>query len=101
MASRPDLKVDDEPGFITFFRNLPAKGEDTVRIFNRGDYYTAHGEDAAFIARTVYKTTSVLRQLGRDPGLASVTLSITVFRNFIREAPVSYTHLTLPTKRIV
>jgi len=86
MASRPDLKVDDEPGFITFFRNLPAKGEDTVRIFNRGDYYTAHGEDAAFIARTVYKTTSVLRQLGRDPGLASVTLSITVFRNFIREA---------------
>ncbi|GAB7344389.1 hypothetical protein MBLNU457_2245t1 [Dothideomycetes sp. NU457] len=86
MASRPDLKVDDEPGFITFFRNLPTKDEDTVRIFNRGDFYTAHGEDAAFIARTVYKTTSVLRQLGNNPGLASVTLSITVFRNFIREA---------------
>jgi len=85
MASRPDLKVDDEIGFIKFFRNLPAKEEDTVRLFNRGDFYTAHGDDAAFIARTVYKTTSVLKQLGRDPGLASVTLSITVFRNLLRE----------------
>ncbi|TKA81232.1 DNA mismatch repair protein msh-2, partial [Cryomyces minteri] len=86
MASRPELKVDDEVGFIKFFRNLPDQDGDTVRIFDRGDWYTAHGEDAAFIARTVYKTTSVLRQLGRDPGLASVTLSITVFRNFLREA---------------
>jgi DNA mismatch repair protein MSH2 len=34
----------------------------------------------------VYRTTSVLRSLGRSPGLESVTLSITVFRNFIREA---------------
>ncbi|KAK5171652.1 MutS-like protein [Oleoguttula sp. CCFEE 6159] len=86
MASRPELKVDDEVGFIKFFRNLPDQDDDTVRIFDRGDWYTAHGEDATFIARTVYKTTSVLRQLGRDPGLASVTLSITVFRNFLREA---------------
>ncbi|KAF2083671.1 DNA mismatch repair protein [Saccharata proteae CBS 121410] len=86
MASRPELKVDDEPGFIKAFRNLPHKENDTVRIFNRGDFYTAHGDDATFIARTVYRTTSVLRHLGRDPGLESVTLSITVFRNFLREA---------------
>ncbi|KAK8206556.1 MSH2 protein [Zalaria obscura] len=86
MASRPELKVDDEPGFIRFFRSLPTEDKDTVRIFDRGDYYTAHGDDAAFIARSVYKTTSVLRQLGREPGLPSVTLSVTVFRNFLREA---------------
>ena len=75
-----------------------------MRIFNRGDYYTAHGDNASFIARTVrsssipgrpsmltsqvYKTTSVLRQLGKhdSTGLPSVTLSTTVYRNFLREA---------------
>ncbi|KAF2759951.1 DNA mismatch repair protein [Pseudovirgaria hyperparasitica] len=86
MASRPELKVDDEVGFIKFFRSLSDDGNGTVRIFNRGDFYTAHGEDAIFIARTVYRTTSVIKTLGREPGLQSVTLSITVFRSFLREA---------------
>ncbi|KAL9000839.1 MAG: hypothetical protein Q9169_000593 [Polycauliona sp. 2 TL-2023] len=87
MSSRPELKVDDEVGFIRFFRNLPTTDNETIRIFDRGDWYTAHGDDAAFIARTVYKTTSVLRQLGKaDTGLPSVTMTITVFRNFLRDA---------------
>ncbi|KAK3346803.1 DNA mismatch repair protein msh-2 [Lasiosphaeria hispida] len=88
MSSRPELKVDDEHGFIRFFKSLPDLGEDTVRIFDRGDWYTAHGEDANFIARTVYKTTSVVRQLGKSDhtGLPSVTMTVTVFRQFIREA---------------
>ncbi|KAL8820690.1 MAG: hypothetical protein Q9223_001146 [Gallowayella weberi] len=87
MSSRPELKVDDEVGFIRFFRGLPAKDDETIRIFDRGDWYTAHGDDAAFIARTVYKTTSVLRQLGKaDTGLPSVTMTITVYRNFLRDA---------------
>ncbi|EED23919.1 DNA mismatch repair protein Msh2, putative [Talaromyces stipitatus ATCC 10500] len=94
MSSRPELKVDDEVGFIRFFRSLPSKdainesNPTTIRLFDRGDWYTAHGTDAEFIARTVYKTTSVLRTLGRSDsgGLPSVTLSVTVFRNFLREA---------------
>ncbi|KAI0202135.1 DNA mismatch repair protein msh-2 [Astrocystis sublimbata] len=88
MSSRPELKVDDEHGFIRYFKSLPAVGGETIRIFDRGDWYTAHGEDANFIARTVYKTTSVVRQLGRSDatGLASVTMTITVFRQFLREA---------------
>ncbi|KAI1377863.1 DNA mismatch repair protein msh-2 [Hypoxylon crocopeplum] len=88
MSSRPELKVDDEHGFIRFFKSLPAVGDETVRIFDRGDWYTAHGENANFIARTVYKTTSVVRQLGRNDasGLASVTMTVTVFRQFLREA---------------
>jgi hypothetical protein len=69
MSSRPELKViallselasrtklhqvDDEQGFIKFFKALPVRDDDTVRIFDRGDFYTAHGDDAAFIARTV------------------------------------------------
>lgn len=84
MGSRPELKVEDEGGFIQTFRGLSAKDEDTVRIFDRGDYFTAHGDDAEFIARNQYKTTSVLKTLGKD--LPSVTLSHTVFRGFLREA---------------
>ncbi|KAK6953581.1 MutS-like protein [Daldinia eschscholtzii] len=88
MSSRPELKVDDEHGFIRFFKSLPSVGEETVRIFDRGDWYTAHGQDANFIARTVYKSTSVVRQLGRNDasGLPSVTMTVTVFKQFLREA---------------
>jgi len=69
MSSRPELKVtisidtdclrtnsqkvDDEGGFIKFFKALPSKDDDTVRVFERADFYSAHGDDAAFIARTV------------------------------------------------
>ncbi|KAF2747091.1 DNA mismatch repair protein [Sporormia fimetaria CBS 119925] len=86
MASRPELKEEDESSFCKFFRNLPEKNAETVRIFDRGDYYSAHGEDAVFIAATVYRTTAVIRKLGREPGLESVTMTVMVFRNFIREA---------------
>ncbi|TVY15087.1 DNA mismatch repair protein msh-2 [Lachnellula arida] len=88
MSSRPELKVDDEGGFIKFFKALPSHNADTIRIFDRGDYYTAHGDDASFVARTVYKSTAVVRQLGKSEstGLPSVTMTVTVFRNFLREA---------------
>ncbi|CAI6335521.1 unnamed protein product [Periconia digitata] len=85
MASRPELKVDDEGGFCKFFRGLEEK-DDTVRIFDRGDYYSAHGEDAKLIAENVYRTTAVIRKLGREPGLESVTMTTMVYRNFLREA---------------
>lgn len=52
MASRPELKEEDESSFCKFFRNLPQK-DDTIRIFDRGDYYSSHGEDAKFIANHV------------------------------------------------
>lgn len=50
------MREDDESGFCKFFRSLPQKDEDTVRIFDRGDYYSAHGEDAKFIANSVSET---------------------------------------------
>lgn len=69
MSSRPELKVrtssshplltsdfsqlDDEGGFIRFFKSLPDVGDDTIRIFDRSDWYTSHGKDATFIAKTV------------------------------------------------
>lgn len=87
MASRPELKVDDEVGFIRAFNQLEAnKNVDTVRVFDRGDFLSAHGDDALLIARVQYKTTSVLKTLGRNPGVPSVTMTHTAYRNFLREA---------------
>ncbi|PYH89451.1 hypothetical protein BO71DRAFT_422995 [Aspergillus ellipticus CBS 707.79] len=94
MSSRPDLRVDDEVGFIRFYKSISSSSDNSttnnepIRVFDRGDWYSAHGAEAEFIARTVYKTTSVLRNLGRSEtgGLPSVTMSVTVFRNFLREA---------------
>lgn len=87
MGSRPELKVDDENGFIKHFHQLEAnKPVGTIRIFDRGDFLSAHGEDADFIARSQYRTTSVLKTLGKSPGLPSVTMTVTVFRTFLRDA---------------
>ncbi|KAI5790687.1 muts domain V-domain-containing protein [Peziza echinospora] len=84
MTSRPELKVDDEGGFISYFNKLPPT--DAIRLFERSDYYTVHGSDAHFVAQTVYKTTSVIRQLGSSKNpLPSCTLSVAAFKTFLRE----------------
>lgn len=78
------------PGFCSFFKSLPAKSPDTgtVRLFNRGDYYSAHGPDALYIAANVYHTNTVLKYLGPGGrgGLASVTLSANSAKTFLRDA---------------
>ncbi|KAF2772663.1 DNA mismatch repair protein MSH2 [Teratosphaeria nubilosa] len=87
MGSRPELKLDDEGGFIKAYNQLEAnKNADSVRIFDRGDWLSAHGEDALLVARVQYKTTSVIKTLGRNPGLPSVTMTWTAYKNFLREA---------------
>ena len=130
---------------------MPARVPGTIRIFDRHDFYSTHGDDALYVADTVFKTHSVLKFLGRrtnDSGLASCTLTPSACKAFLRDAltskqlrvevwkpaegvrrgtnwelarqaspgnlqevedllfldtdmAVSYTHLTLPTKRIV
>ena len=45
------FQVDDESGFISSFNKLPET--DAVRIFERSDFYTVHGQDALFVAQTV------------------------------------------------
>ncbi|KXL44905.1 hypothetical protein M433DRAFT_67107 [Acidomyces richmondensis BFW] len=87
MSSRPELKVDDEAGFIKAFNQLESdKNKDTVRIFDRGDWLSAHGEDAFLIARVQYKTTSVIKQLGGSRGIPSVSMTWTAYKSFLREA---------------
>eukprot|EP00842_Homolaphlyctis_polyrhiza_P000445 jgi/Hompol1/1400/HPOL_003053-RA len=51
------------------------KDETTFRLFERngGDYYSVHGDDALFVAEHLYKTSTVIKQLGGT--LPSCTLS--------------------------
>lgn len=84
-----DMDIDNatELGFCAWFSKLPAKRDDTVRLFERGDYYTAHGADAHFIAQEVYRTNSVIKSLGKKAApLPSVTLSSTLAKEFLRDA---------------
>ena len=68
-SSRPQLQLDKktEQGFVSAFRGLPPKpSENTMRLFERdqGGFYTAHDDDAHYVATTVFKTTTVIKQLG-------------------------------------
>ncbi|XP_068636946.1 DNA mismatch repair protein MSH2 isoform X1 [Aristolochia californica] len=83
----PELKLDAKQaqGFISLFKTLPQDAR-AVRFFDRRDYYTVHGENATFIAKTYYHTTTALRQLGSgSDGLSSVSVSKNMFETIARD----------------
>lgn len=93
----PELKLDARQarGFISFFKTLP-RDPRAVRFFDRRDYYTVHGDNAAFIAMTYYHTTTALRQLGSGPdGISSVSVSKTMFETIARDLLLERTDHTL------
>lgn len=51
--------VDTE--FHSVYRKLPKKTPVTIRLFERGEYYTCHGDDALFIARELLQSTNALK----------------------------------------
>lgn len=50
----------DEARMFNFYEKMP-KDTNTVRVFDRGEFYVAIGEDASFVAQNAYHTTSVLK----------------------------------------
>ncbi|BAS93104.1 DNA mismatch repair protein MSH2 [Oryza sativa Japonica Group] len=93
----PELKLDarQAQGFISFFKKLPQDSR-AIRLFDRRDYYTAHGENATFIAKIYYHTMSALRQLGSNSdGLSSVSVSKTMFETIARNLLLERTDRTL------
>lgn len=88
-SDKLDLGIDsvDETRFITWFHRMEPKSDDTVRLFDRGEFYTAHGDDATKVAKIAFKTLSVLKQLGKGKEtLPSVSLNMNMTRTFLREA---------------
>lgn len=93
----PELKLDAKQaqGFLSFFKTLP-RDPRSVRLFDRRDYYTAHGENATFIAKTYYHTTTALRQLGNgSDAISSVSVSRSMFETLTRDLLLERTDHTL------
>ncbi|KAG6477118.1 hypothetical protein ZIOFF_066370 [Zingiber officinale] len=119
----PELKLDarQAQGFISFFKTLP-KDPRAVRFFDRRvnpdlhrlfvcslgsavislnlvlheDYYTVHGENATFVARSYYHTTTALRQLGSgSDGISSMSVSKSMFESIARDLLLERTDHTL------
>ncbi|KAF9355404.1 MutS-like protein [Mortierella sp. NVP85] len=92
VKDRPEFDLDNqgEQKYCSFLRNLPERQENCIRLFERssGDFYSVHGDDAFFIAKNVYKTTSVIKYLGGDitTGVPSCTLSKATCETFLRDA---------------
>jgi DNA mismatch repair protein MSH2 len=76
---------------------MPVRSDGLVRLFDRGEYFSAHGPDALLIAEQVYRTANVLKYLGSKSsskavsssssprGLPSVTISMTLAKAFLRD----------------
>eukprot|EP00158_Paraphelidium_tribonemae_P007365 Partr_v1_DN28219_c0_g1_i2_m76157 putative DNA mismatch repair protein Msh2 len=62
--------------------SLSSTSARTVRIFNRGDYYTVHGSDAVWVADNVFRTSTVIKYFGK---LASVSLSQVAAESLMRQ----------------
>ncbi|KAL2462855.1 DNA mismatch repair protein MSH2 [Forsythia ovata] len=93
----PELKLDAKQaqGFLSFFKTLPNDPR-AIRFFDRRDYYTAHGENATFIAKTYYHTTTALRQLGSgSDAISSVSVNKNMFETMARDLLLERTDHTL------
>lgn len=77
-----------QKGFLKFYEQMPKKQPTTVRIFDRGEFYSVHGkDDSELAANLIYKSTNVLKLMTSDDlePLKYVSISKTNFDNFIRE----------------
>jgi DNA mismatch repair protein MSH2 len=86
---RPDLAENDS-GFVEALAKLPTKAPGTIRLFERagdgGGFFSAHGDDALFVAQHFYNTNSVLKYFGGKRAVPSCTLSRVNAIAFLRDA---------------
>ena len=96
MPSPPSRGTEfDKKGFINYFRSLPEDPK-ILRVFNRKDFFSVHGDDATFVARTFYKATTVVKYLGHgESALAGVTLNKSLFETVLRDLLLEGTERTV------
>uniref|UniRef100_A0A182JP70 DNA mismatch repair proteins mutS family domain-containing protein n=1 Tax=Anopheles christyi TaxID=43041 RepID=A0A182JP70_9DIPT len=81
-----NLDKAQQRSFIEFYKSLGQKPVTTVRIFDRTDYYSCHGEDATFVAKTLFKSTNVIKIMEvEDQQLPYISLSKNNFEGLIRD----------------
>ncbi|KAL7313114.1 MSH2 protein [Mucor circinelloides] len=87
----PEVGNPEQQAFVKFFKGLDSPEENTIRLFEReangSVYYTFHGEDAEYVAKNVYETTSVLKYWFGDhtTGLATTKLTNKAAESFLRD----------------
>lgn len=74
-STKPELKFSDsseERSFYKRFISLPVKPSKTIRVVDKGEYYTVVGNDAIFVAENIYYTISVLKDSRVDSSTAKL-----------------------------
>jgi len=84
LESNIHLEAAEQRGLFEFIQTLPSKSPTTFRLFDRGEYYTCHEEDAFFAAKEVFKSAGVIKKLG-PKNVPSVALSPKNFQFLLRE----------------
>ncbi|GMM34380.1 mismatch repair ATPase [Saccharomycopsis crataegensis] len=84
-AAKIDLKFSDnadQNGFYRKYKNLDDKPLQTLRISDRGEYYTVLGEDdTSLVAEMIYKTRSVIKE---NQNIPYITISPQVFSSVVK-----------------
>ncbi|XP_013138068.1 PREDICTED: DNA mismatch repair protein Msh2-like [Papilio polytes] len=62
-----NLDSVQQRAFIKYYNSLIEKPPTTVRIFDRNDYYSVHGEDAKTAAREVFCSIANIKKMGLEP----------------------------------
>lgn len=90
---RPELKFSDDRDQRSFYYKylrLADKPQRTIRVVDKGEYYSVFDQDAEFVADLIYKTQSVIKNShvkisGIDKQtIQYLTLSPAVFANLVK-----------------
>ena len=74
--------------FYLTYQKLPKKTVVTIRLFERNEHYTCHGDDALFIARELLHSTNALKYWktsGTNKPLETIYISNKQFEDILRK----------------